>query len=42
MDMDRAHIDRLSKSLIDQINAKLPHVIKNGEPEQTYPGEAST
>uniref|UniRef100_A0A915B1G2 cysteine desulfurase n=2 Tax=Parascaris univalens TaxID=6257 RepID=A0A915B1G2_PARUN len=38
MDMDRAHIDRLSKSLVDQINSKLSHVIKNGEPEQTYPG----
>ncbi|KHN71755.1 putative cysteine desulfurase, mitochondrial [Toxocara canis] len=39
MDMDRAHIDRLSKRLIDHINAKLPHVIRNGDPVQTYPGE---
>ncbi|VDM41102.1 unnamed protein product [Toxocara canis] len=38
MDMDRAHIDRLSKRLIDHINAKLPHVIRNGDPVQTYPG----
>jgi cysteine desulfurase len=38
MDYDRRHVDRLSKRLIDTICSKLDHVIRNGDPEQTYPG----
>ncbi|CAJ0930459.1 unnamed protein product, partial [Mesorhabditis belari] len=38
MDMDRAHVDRLSKLLIDGVQKKLPHIIRNGDPERTYPG----
>ncbi|EFO25402.2 NFS1 protein [Loa loa] len=38
MEMDKKHIDRLSKRLLDRINSKLSHVVRNGDPEQTYQG----
>jgi len=38
MEMDHAYISRLSKRLIDGINSRMAHVIKNGDPKQTYPG----
>lgn len=38
MDYDHRWIDFLSKRLIDKIFAALPHVIRNGDPVQTYPG----
>ena len=34
----RQHIDRLSQRLRDKINAALPNVIFNGDPENTYAG----
>lgn len=36
--MDKKHIERLSKRLLDRINSKLSHVVRNGDPEQTYQG----
>ncbi|MCP9260982.1 Cysteine desulfurase, mitochondrial [Dirofilaria immitis] len=38
MEMDKKHIERLSKRLLDHINSKLSHVVRNGDPEQTYQG----
>ncbi|CAG9529691.1 unnamed protein product [Cercopithifilaria johnstoni] len=38
MEMDKKHIERLSKRLLDRINSKLNHVVRNGDPEQTYQG----
>lgn len=35
---DHEHVLRLSKRLLDQISGKLTHVIRNGDPELTYPG----
>jgi len=35
---DASHVEGLSKRLIDRIMAELPQVIRNGDPEQTYPG----
>jgi cysteine desulfurase len=32
-------VSRLAKRLIDGINAKLPQVVRNGDPEMWYPGE---
>ncbi|VDO24228.1 unnamed protein product [Onchocerca flexuosa] len=38
MEMDKKHIERLSKRLLDRINSKLSHVVRNGDPERTYQG----
>ncbi|CAI2299722.1 unnamed protein product [Caenorhabditis sp. 36 PRJEB53466] len=38
MEMDKAHVDRLSRMLIDGINEKLPNIIRNGDPKHAYPG----
>ncbi|VBB27341.1 unnamed protein product [Acanthocheilonema viteae] len=38
MEMDKKHIERLSKRLLDRVNSKLSHVVRNGDPEQTYQG----
>ncbi|XP_036340455.1 cysteine desulfurase, mitochondrial isoform X1 [Rhagoletis pomonella] len=38
MDYDKKWIDFLSKRLYDHITSALPHVIRNGDPEQTYSG----
>ncbi|XP_039950666.1 cysteine desulfurase, mitochondrial [Bactrocera neohumeralis] len=38
MDYDKKWIDFLSKRLYDRITQALPHVIRNGDPEQTYSG----
>lgn len=37
-EFDYAHVSRLAKRLIDGINAKLPQVVRNGDPEMWYPG----
>ncbi|VDK79339.1 unnamed protein product [Litomosoides sigmodontis] len=38
MEMDKKHVERLSKRLLDRINSRLSHVVRNGDPEQTYQG----
>lgn len=38
MDIDRKKIDQLSQRLLDRLNAELTHVIRNGDPVETYPG----
>ncbi|KAK5646305.1 hypothetical protein RI129_004769 [Pyrocoelia pectoralis] len=38
MEYDYKWIDKLSKRLMDQIFDKLPHIIRNGDPVQTYCG----
>nr|CAH7713066.1 unnamed protein product [Callosobruchus chinensis] len=38
MAYDHAHIGKLSKRLLDRIYGSLSHVIRNGDPEQTYAG----
>ncbi|XP_031348881.1 cysteine desulfurase, mitochondrial isoform X1 [Photinus pyralis] len=38
MAYDHKWMEKLSKRLIDQIFGKLEHVIRNGDPVQTYPG----
>ncbi|XP_014103281.2 cysteine desulfurase, mitochondrial [Bactrocera oleae] len=38
MDYDKKWIDFLSKRLYDRITQTLTHVIRNGDPEQTYSG----
>lgn len=38
MNYDARRIEALSKRLLDQIMTELPHVIKNGDPNETYPG----
>lgn len=38
MQFDHAHISRLANRLIDGINAKLQHVVRNGDPKSWYPG----
>jgi cysteine desulfurase len=35
---DADRIDRLSKRLIDGITSKVNHVVRNGDPNATYPG----
>ncbi|EJW83722.1 NFS1 nitrogen fixation 1 [Wuchereria bancrofti] len=42
MEMDKKHIERLSRRLLDRINSKLSHVVRNGDPQQTYQGSACT
>ncbi|EYC04794.1 hypothetical protein Y032_0086g1993 [Ancylostoma ceylanicum] len=36
--MDEAHIQRLSKMLIDGIQSKCSEIIQNGDPKHAYPG----
>lgn len=36
--MDEAHIQRLSKMLIDGIQSKCRDIIQNGDPAHSYPG----
>ncbi|KAF5285752.1 hypothetical protein FQR65_LT02280 [Abscondita terminalis] len=38
LEYDHRWMEKLSKRLIDKIYEKLPNVIRNGDPEQTYPG----
>lgn len=38
MAYDHKWMEKLSKRLMDQIFGKLQHVIRNGDPVQTYPG----
>ncbi|CAB4400782.1 cysteine desulfurase [Rhizophagus irregularis] len=38
MQYDANRIDRLSKRLIDGITSKVNHVVRNGDPNATYPG----
>lgn len=38
MEYDSVHVNGLSKRLIDGISSQLDHVIRNGDPEHTYPG----
>jgi cysteine desulfurase len=35
---DYEHVSKLAKRLLDGINSKLQNVIRNGDPEFTYPG----
>lgn len=41
-EFDYAHVSRLAKRLLDGINAKLQHVVRNGDPEMWYPGGFSS
>eukprot|EP00112_Aurelia_sp_Birch-Aquarium-sp1_P005166 Seg1585.15 transcript_id=Seg1585.15/GoldUCD/mRNA.D3Y31 product="putative cysteine desulfurase mitochondrial" protein_id=Seg1585.15/GoldUCD/D3Y31 len=38
MEYDHKHIKELSNRLLDGITSQLSHVIRNGDPDQTYPG----
>lgn len=38
MKYDHAWMENLSQRFLDKIYSKLSHVIRNGDPEQTYPG----
>ena len=38
MDNDRRWIEKLSEKLITGITSEVTHVIRNGDPEMTYPG----
>ncbi|XP_035222187.1 cysteine desulfurase, mitochondrial-like [Stegodyphus dumicola] len=38
MEYDRKRVEKLSKRLVDRIMSSLPHVVRNGDSEQTYPG----
>lgn len=38
MDNDMEHVKRLSNRLIDQIQASIPQVYRNGDPDCSYPG----
>ncbi|CAD6184142.1 unnamed protein product [Caenorhabditis auriculariae] len=38
MDMDKAHVERLSRMLVDGINDKLKMIIRNGSATSSYPG----
>ncbi|XP_067652288.1 cysteine desulfurase-like [Haliotis asinina] len=38
MEYDTERINKLSQRLIDRITAQVPQVIRNGDPNQTYPG----
>ncbi|KAL3105538.1 hypothetical protein niasHT_026972 [Heterodera trifolii] len=37
-EFDYAHVSRLAMRLIDGINAKMQHVVRNGDPHAWYPG----
>jgi len=38
MDYDKKHVDRLSARLINGIMGQVDHVVRNGDPEMSYPG----
>lgn len=38
MAYDHARMEKLSNRLLDKINSQVTHVIRNGDPEFTYPG----
>lgn len=38
MNYDHAWMKKLSNRLLDKINSSLTHVVRNGDPENTYPG----
>lgn len=38
MAYDHAWMEKLAKRFLDKIYSKLTHVIRNGDPEQSYPG----
>lgn len=38
MDYDKKRIEKMSKRLVERIMAEVPKVIRNGDPEMTYPG----
>jgi len=38
MEYDRQHVDRLSSRLINGIMSQIDHVVRNGDPDMTYPG----
>lgn len=35
---DLEHVTKLSKRLVDRLRVSIPHVIRNGDPEYSYPG----
>ncbi|XP_050399022.1 cysteine desulfurase [Patella vulgata] len=38
MEYDSRRVNMLSKRLLEKIVSNVPHVIRNGDPEETYPG----
>ncbi|KAJ2454270.1 cysteine desulfurase [Coemansia sp. RSA 2336] len=38
LDYDHAYISKLSRRLIDGINSRVSHVVRNGDPDHVYPG----
>lgn len=38
MDYDYSHVSRLSEKLISKITNNIPHVVRNGDSDQCYPG----
>ncbi|XP_065827415.1 cysteine desulfurase-like [Oscarella lobularis] len=38
MKFDHQHVRRLSKRLVDSITSRIPDVVRNGDPDQTYEG----
>lgn len=38
MEEDLEHVTRLSKKLISRLQESIPHVVRNGDPEHSYPG----
>lgn len=38
MAYDHAWMEKLAERFLDKIYSKLKHVIRNGDPEQSYPG----
>lgn len=38
MQDDLEHVTRLSNRLLEKINASLTHVVRNGDPQHSYPG----
>lgn len=39
MQFDHAHISKLANRLINGISAKLENVVRNGDPNNWYPGK---
>ena len=38
LQFDHQHVRRLSKRLVDSITSRIPDVVRNGDPDQTYEG----
>lgn len=38
MDYDYSHVTRLSDKLVHKITSNISHVVRNGDPEHSYPG----